>query len=158
MYIHYGAMVFDCKRFNSIKNRKTHSKPLGGFWAAPLTEKGSSRWADWCHREQYPCDLRKSFMFELPLNARVLKIDNVRTLRKLPKAAPDEFDVVYLDYEEISKSYDAVEFHISNSEKLYYALFGIETDAVLVLNPDVMSNAAVFPKGKACVTSLSNFC
>ena len=157
MYIHFGSAVFDRKRFTTVQNRKSRPKPLGGFWASPVTSKGSS-WADFCRHEDYPCDLRKSFRFELPLTARVLHIDNMRTLRKLPKSAPDEYDIVYLDYERLAKEYDAVEFHVNKNEALRYALYGIEADSVLILNPDVMGRAAVYSEGRTGGLSLSNFC
>lgn len=137
-YIHYGHCSFDPKRFLPIKNRRSIPKPLGGFWASPTTTTGSM-WNDWCEREEYDrCNLNMSFEFDLSYTAKVLRIVRVEQLDLLPKSAPNEYGVVYLDFEALARKYDAIEVLISQDYRLYSTLFGWDVDTLLVFNPNII--------------------
>ena len=44
-----------------------------------------------------------------------------------------------IDFESLSKSYDAIELHLSDSEdNLYMMLYGWDCDSILIMNPDVI--------------------
>jgi len=45
---------------------------------------------------------------------------------------------VFLDFEKIKESYDAIELLISKDQRLYYKLYGWDCDCILVLNKDAI--------------------
>lgn len=137
-YVHYGHQQFDSRFFKPVKNRRYTPKPIGGFWASPVTTRGS-KWAELCRKEGYDgCDLKRSFQFNIPLTGKILRITRVNQLDALPKSAPDEYGIVYLDFEALAKEYDALEVLISEDNRLYYSLFGWDVDTLLVFNPDII--------------------
>ena len=83
--------------------------------------------------------MSKWFIFTLKDGARVLEITNASQLKDLPKA-PCTLSPhwVVLDFEEISKSYDAMQVMISSDQQLYWDLYGWDCDTLLVFNPDII--------------------
>lgn len=141
-YIHYGSLDFNLNLFMPIKNIEMFTKPMGGFWATNIEEEYD--WKQWCS-DFYP-ELIKihnydkyKFNFRLCDNAKVLTIDSVDCLEKLPRQTTTfNFSynpMVFLDYEKLSNEYDAIYVSISKSRDLYFYLYGWDIDSLLVLNP-----------------------
>lgn len=139
-YIHYGHIEFRHDKFNPIVNSSAWStKPTGGFWASDI--KAKYGWKDWCKDEDFRrCDKSNSFTFCLKDDARVLVINSKNDLVNLPKAKNGYAALgwVALDFEALSRNYDAIEANISKDDDLYFALYGWDCDSILIMNPDVV--------------------
>lgn len=135
IYIHYGHQQFDSSLFTEIKNCN-FVKPNGGLWASNVNAEYG--WKDWCTENDFrECNEENSFKFKLKSGTKVLKIDSKNILKELPTVnIPYNFSWVNLDFEEIKKSYDAIEVLISNDDGLYYDLYGWDCDSLLVLNKE----------------------
>lgn len=135
IYIHYGHKQFDGNLFDEIQNEQ-FVKPLGGLWASNI--KAKYGWKDWCTDNEFrECKEENSFKFKLKDGTRILKIDNAKILKELPTDnTPYKFGWVTLDFEELTKTYDAIEVLISNDGRLYYDLYGWDCDSLLVLNKE----------------------
>ena len=139
VYIHYGSNKF--KTPDSILNQAVFTKPSGGLWAS---RKGDANgWKNWCIKEDFLVySLNKSFEFTLKDNARVLKLENRGQLVNLPRTIDnkydetDPYDTCYLDFEELSKDYDAIE--LMDIYEFYFALYGWDCNSILIMNPDVI--------------------
>ena len=153
IYRHYGHDKFDIKKFTKIKNQELRNKPHGGLWASP-TKDVDVGWARWCMQEEFCVDkLDKYFDFKLKDNARVLRIEKIKDLEKLPRVDlynelvnlqalnTMNFDI---DFEEITKNYDAILVYMYRDKEndfhksMYFELYGWDVDTLLVLNPDVI--------------------
>lgn len=136
-YIHMGHSDFDKFRFKPISNSRDWVKPYGGLWASP--ETAPYGWETWVKDNNFTFDLSKWFIFTLKDDAKVLEITNASQLNDLPKA-PCTLSPhwVVLDFEEISKSYDAMQVMISSDQQLYWDLYGWDCDTILVFNPDII--------------------
>ena len=151
IYIHYGSDKFELEKFQPIKNKMLSVKPTGGLWASPIYAKEG--WREWCERNNFQyCDLKKFFVFGLKPETRVLFIDDVKQLDDLPKAEnPAIFENfnfwVCLDFEKLSKEYDAIEITLSEEKShkgefwggLYDKLYGWDCDSICVMNPDCIN-------------------
>ena len=141
IYIHFGHNSFDKNKFKPIKNLNYISKPSGGLWASRLDSKYG--WEKWAKNNEIDfCDLTKSFQFKISNSAKILTIDNVNKLKKLPLIKKDLSKEIGLsnqiDFEKLAMKYDAIEVLISKDEELYFALYGWDCDSILVLNPNVI--------------------
>ncbi len=139
-YIHYGDDNFDIDKFIPISNRPEATKPFGGFWGSRKdTDFG---WKEWCTEIDLKSkDLTKKLQFSLSENAKILVIDNIKCLDKLPQNEDNHIVnkiFVTLDFEKLSKQYDAIEVLISEDERLYELLYGWDCDSILVMNPNVI--------------------
>ena len=130
-YIHYGSSEFDINRFEKIKNAKLYFKPSGGLWGSRVDI--TTGWKEWCRSTKYKCNLKKHFIFSLKEDAKVLTINNNEQLKNLPKRK-DILDG--LDFEVLSKEYDAIEVFISEDRDLYFSLYGWDCDSIIVMNLD----------------------
>ena len=137
-YIHYGHKHFNKDLFEPIKNRAFFVKPFGGLWASNVNARFG--WKDWCEAEEFcDCDKENSFSFTISDNARILQINSVKDIETLPTHKDDlSCSWTILDFEQLSKMYDAIEANISNNNELYFALYGWDCDSILVMNPDVI--------------------
>ena len=45
---------------------------------------------------------------------------------------------IFLDFEKLSKEYDAIEVNISECRDLYYSLYGWDCDSIVIMNPDII--------------------
>lgn len=105
--------------------------------------------------EFYVDKLDKYFDFKLKDNARVLRIEKIKDLDKLPRVniydgfnALKTLNTMHFDinFEEIAKNYDAILVYMYRyrDEKtdwhnnMYFELYGWDVDTLLVLNPDVI--------------------
>lgn len=148
IYIHYGSDEFNPKLFKPIKNHLLSVKPEGGLWASPIDAKEG--WKQWCERNQVFVErLEKSFVFALKPETRLLFINDVEQLEDLPKvknpAIFENFGLwVCLDFEQLSKEYDAIEITLSEEKThkgefwggLYDRLYGWDCDSICIMNPD----------------------
>lgn len=139
-YIHYGHTRFEPQLFTSIRN-SFMAKPRGGFWASDVDAKRG--WKEWCRDSDFSeCNINNSFTFSLSTNAKVLMINSIDNLEKLPKIKGEGCSGysawIMLDYELLAKEYDAIEVNISSDSELYFALYGWDCDSIVILNPDIM--------------------
>ncbi len=136
IYIHFGHNNFDKNKFQPIENLKYISKPSGGLWASRLDSKYG--WEKWAKNNEIDfCDLTKSFQFRISKSAKILTIDNVNKLKKLPMIKNDLLSNP-IDFEKLASRYDAIEVLISKDGRLYSALYGWDCDSILILNPNVI--------------------
>ena len=142
---HYGNTNYEETRVGPIYNIPFFTKPSGGLWASPIKMDGSA-WKEWCEQENfYMHDLNVYFDFVLHDDAKVLQIYTIDQLKEIAKNHSVTtsiiktniypFDSCTLDFEAIAKEYDAIDFRISNDQRLYWPLYGLDCDSILVLNP-----------------------
>lgn len=139
-YIHYGDDNFDINKFIPISNRSEATKPFGGFWGS--RKNADFSWKEWCTEIDLKSkDLTKKIQFSLSNGAKILVINNIKLLDKLPQNEENNIVnklFVTLDFEKLSKQYDAIEVLISEDERLYELLYGWDCDSILVMNPNVI--------------------
>lgn len=139
-YIHYGDDNFDINKFIPISNRSEATKPFGGFWGS--RKNADFSWKEWCTEIDLKSkDLTKKNQFSLSNGAKILVINNIKLLDKLPQNEENHIVnklFVTLDFEKLSKQYDAIEVLISEDERLYELLYGWDCDSILVMNPNVI--------------------
>lgn len=73
--------------------------------------------------------------------AKILVINNIKLLDKLPQNEENHIVnklFVTLDFEKLSRQYDAIEVLISEDNRLYELLYGWDCDSILVMNPNVI--------------------
>ena len=138
--IHYGDDNFDINKFIPISNRSEATKPFGGFWGS--RKNADFSWKEWCTEIDLKSkDLTKKIQFSLSNGAKILVINNIKLLDKLPQNEENHIVnklFVTLDFEKLSKQYDAIEVLISEDERLYELLYGWDCDSILVMNPNVI--------------------
>lgn len=145
MYVHYGCKEFLKSKFKEIKNIN-FTKPLGGLWASDvIAEYG---WKAWCENEHFrECTKKNAFYFNLAPEANVLHIRCLEDLEDLPanKRADSWLrETKLLDFETLKESgYDAIELHLSNDYRLYWAMYGWDCDSILIMNPDVVEEVTL---------------
>ena len=141
VYRHYGNNHFDNTLVKPVKNRDTWGKPTGGFWASRV-DAGVS-WKDWCENEEYELTrLNEHFDFVLKEETKVLKITNKSELEELRQEHQDWFvkpkwdfiDKPYLDFEKLSKIYDAIEINAGSDRDLYFDFYGWDCDSIVIFN------------------------
>lgn len=137
IYIHYGHKHFDKNLFVEIKN-ENFVKPYGGLWASNI--ESAYGWKEWTENENFRTNKYSEdnyFKFRLSKEAKILKLKDISDLEKLPKNKGIQSKTLYvcLDFEELKKSYDAIEVYI---EKLYWLLYGWDCDSILILNKDIV--------------------
>lgn len=138
-FIHYGNCKFDINKFKPIRNRPKFTKPDGGFWASRVDS--DTNWKNYCEaNEFYDWIDSESFVFSLKEDAKVLTINNSKQLESLPQLNKNQYRRVFieLDFEQLAKEYDAIEVLISEDNKLYFELYGWDSDSILIMNPDII--------------------
>lgn len=129
--------MVDKDKFKEIKNRTELTKPFGGFWGSRLDT--TNGWKNWCEDTEFETNLNEFFIFTLSDKAKVLIINDCNQLNDLPKR--DGFTSRIwsnIDFEKLSKKYDAIEVLISQDSQLYFQLYGWDCDSILVMNPDIV--------------------
>lgn len=141
VYIHYGHDKFRVP--DPIKNIRFFTKPKGGLWASRKDDEDG--WKNWCEREEFHLDLLdRSFEFTLKDSANVLVLNDREQLDYLPGLNYDGYfynkyewtSECYLDFEKLSKEYDAIE--LANINYFYWALYGWDCNSILIMNPDIV--------------------
>lgn len=140
--IHYGATEYKPELVKPIKNR-LFVKPHGGLWTSPVDSKWG--WKDWCESENYSNPREEnSFRIELRPEAKILIIDSLSDLKKLPmvESGLRSFPL-YPDYERLALGYDAI--HLTEKGQadtnLSYplSLYGWDCESVLIFTPTVIN-------------------
>ena len=143
IYVHYGTDKFEVEKFRPIRNKAKKedfgdiysgltdisiacSKPRGGFWGSPL--EGEYTWDKWRKREEFGY-YTDDTCIKFKVKGNVYVIDSVE--KALDLADEDR----WIDWEEVFKKYDAVEFLISKDSDLYHTLYGWDVDSIVVGNP-----------------------
>ena len=146
-YIHYGNTKYDDSLFKPIKNIYW-LKPAGGLWASRVDAKFG--WKDWAERNNFrkhTLDSNNCFYFELSSNARILRINSIHDLEGLPRLKFGSAGLVmklvkptqvFLEFEELAKHCDAIEFNISSDPRLYWYLYGWDCDCTLIMNKEII--------------------
>lgn len=137
-YIHYGSEKFDISMFDEVENDFPF-KPKGGLWASRYSSYNG--WLDFCVNKKFEIEeLKKSFVFSISKSAKILVIDSTAKLDKVL----DNYGYVCssgflrIDFEKISKKYDAVEVLISKENELYDKMKGWDCDSIVIMNPSVI--------------------
>lgn len=154
--IFWGCPEYDSNLFEPIKNIGW-CKPRGGLWTSPIDS--SFGWIDWCKAENFREEHFKPgnfFVIDLKENAKIYKIDTLEDLVSLQRKYPDlsrkhlNFSLFKesctellheLDFEKISKEYDAIFLTEDGQWKTrvsYPNLYGWDCECVLVLNKEVI--------------------
>ena len=137
--IHYGHDKYIESEFDEIRNQDYHTKPLGGLWCNRPNHE--YKWVSWCNDNNYSNhDNNLSFEIELKDNAKILTIANSIELKKLPYLNTGYVfsEWICLDFERLSKHYDAIEVLISNDRSLYCKMYGWDCDSILVMNKSII--------------------
>lgn len=146
VYIHYGHDEFHLP--DPIRNIGYFTKPNGGLWASRKDDELG--WKNWCENEEFRLyafdkSFDKSFEFILKDNANVLVLNDRDQLDDLPQIGNPELlgynkenrtSTCYLDFEKLSKTYDAIE--LVNIGQFYWALYGWDCNSILIMNPDIV--------------------
>lgn len=146
VYIHYGkSSHFDKDLFTPIQNR-CFIKPKGGLWGSV----GDS-WTEWCKNNEFYTEEGVSKSFKFKVKGRVLRIQKRKDLEQLKhycdeRLNPNINDPVFnpfllfcaIDFEKMSKNYNAIEVYAGSNYELYQALYGWDVDSICVLNPDAV--------------------
>ena len=146
-YIHFGAPHFIPDLVQPIKNLAFFSKPAGGLWASPVDAEFG--WIDWMNENDYlgrESITKSFFQFKLKPETRLLTITDVSQLANLPHRGDEDCfieDKLFsawqlLDFEELAKSYDAIEVILSADWRLYHELYGWDCDSILIMNKDII--------------------
>lgn len=115
-----------------------------GLWACDIND--SNDWITWCRENKFLTDIKYNdqrwFKFKL-IDSKILLINNASIIYTLPrmKCTIEGLDhlyesYVFLDYEKLSKKYDAIKFDIANDYIINEIIFGIDCNCILVLNGD----------------------
>ena len=149
-FIHYGHDRFDKSLFTPPTNYPfTMTKPEGGLWASPVDAPYG--WKDWCRENNFRwCDETNSFRFRLKDGSNVIRLERTADLEQIPRRnEPDWFTTWFApDFEELVKrGVDAI--WLTNSNALYWQLYGWDCDSILILNPDIVEEIQNEPRTEA---------
>lgn len=147
IYIHYGATAFDPSKGFPIKNVKWWPKPKGGLWAS--RKNATFGWKNWCTENEFrECDPANSFEFTMKDESRIVVINTIAQLRRLPEVKDDHrLGLSYcIDFEKCLRSgIDAIELCWYGDEyqslvngDLYFELYGWDCDSIVVLNQEAI--------------------
>ena len=93
------------------------------------------------------------FRFQMADESRICHIRTEMDAANLPWSDPPDLLLGYmLNFQEIAKQYDAIEFHISENYALKYALPAWDCDSILVLNKDAVIPERSKTQGKGNVS------
>lgn len=142
IYIHYGHKKFSKEMYEPIKNMHLLAIPNGGLWASRIDAKFG--WKDWYINQSYKrIDEDNAFKFKLKDGTKILYIDNIDMLSTLPVVHYNPsilkyIDNAFLDFEKLSKEYDAIEVSISKCPDLFFKLYEWYCDTILIMNPNII--------------------
>lgn len=128
-----------------IKNRKDYGrKPTGGLWTSPV--KATEGWRWFCELEM-PDRITHMFVkFNINKHARILKIDSLQDLMDtidLYKISCNDLFGDYIDYEKLSKDYDAMWLTAEGQWRTRLTspnLYGWDVETVFIMNPKILKN------------------
>lgn len=136
--------VYDPQKFQTIQNYRI--KPIGGLWTSPFRD-GKSPWIDYLEAIDWDFE-DTGTVLTLKTNARILQIDTFHQLKKLYRhfrlKTPIKFRP-YLDYERITKKYDAIYWTQAAEDEAWrdpeYCNYTLMLDCatVLILNQNAIN-------------------
>lgn len=140
MLIHHGASEYKPEMIGKIVNSRW-VKPNGGLWTSPMgSEYG---WEKWCRSEEFRIEnLSKSFALRVRPESKILIIDTLEDLLKLPRLEKGEgfYGRMYLDFEIISNKFDAVWLTVKGQWETRHSqpmnLYGWDCETVLIMNKE----------------------
>ena len=102
-----GSEKPEINKIKPIRNVRESSKPDGGFWTSPMTERGISAWRAWSDHAKFHKTNRWHVV--LKPKCRILYVDqDLANLKPyIIKNQNGPFDEV-IDFEKISKDYDMI--------------------------------------------------
>ena len=138
--VHFGASEYMPENFGKIAN-SGWVKPKGGLWTSPVgSEYG---WEEWCRSENFrPESLAKSFLLRMKADSKILIIDTLEDLVKLPIIEKGEgfYGRMYLDFEIISNKFDAIWLTVNGQWETRLSrpmnLYGWYCETVLIMNKE----------------------
>lgn len=145
IYVHYGSMQFDPTKRFPIRNERHWSKPHGGLWAS--RKNATFGWKNWCIENEFKkCDVANSFEFTMKDEDRVVVINTLAQLRRLPKVESGITIWSCIDFEKCLRlGIDAIELcwygdeyqAVANGD-LHFELYRWDCDSIVVLNPNAI--------------------
>jgi len=150
VYIHYGSTRFDPTKNFSVRNIKWFTKPKGGLWAS--RKNATFGWKDWCAEEDFrECNSANSFEFVIKEGAKVITINTVEQLKKLPQVEDPSNMWYCIDFEKcVELGIDAIElcwygdeYKDITSGDLYHELYGWDCDSIVIFNPNIVAQLEV---------------
>lgn len=140
IFEHLRHSKFDIDKFENVKNNtitNIKDKPIdGGLWASPINSNYSWRKVfsgmdNW--------EKNNSFKFSVSDDAKILCIDSLEKINLIPKKYIISYDEeLFLDFEKISKDFDAIFFSPSKDDRLCKIMPHWECDSILVFNPSII--------------------
>lgn len=132
--------VLDLDKIKSISNYKWN-KPTGGFWLSV-----NEGWERWCEKEEPDWLRGLRYEFTLKSDASIYWITSDEDAWVLPdNPLMDEYrgewvfkGMKFIDFENISKRYDAIGVMIQSGEISRRTLDGWDCDSMLVMNPSII--------------------
>lgn len=139
--IHYGAKQYQHSQIDKIKNRQ-FVKPNGGIWTSPVNSNWG--WKDWCENNDFRTyEESNCFKLKFKADARILIIDSLEDLKKLPTYVvtySDKYKKEYVDFELLSEVSDAIWLTTKGESKTRFSepidLYGWDCESVLITNKD----------------------
>lgn len=143
--IHYGNSSYDPMRILPIRN-VGWVKPRGGFWTSPVDSEWG--WKDWCTENEFrECNEENSIRMKFNPDARILVLDSLFDLKRLPFSSSPFVPMLFPDYEELAKSCDAIwltENGESESRMSYpVSLYGWDCESILIMNAACCYNVSI---------------
>jgi hypothetical protein len=152
IYVHYGTTKFNKEQFKPIETSPFFPKPRGGFWASAKDAKFG--WREWSRKANYK-ETRddNKIEFKLSPEARVLTLESTQDIadavKRYPTELPKEIQahdmagisrmiLCPLDFNAISRDYDAIEVIVSNWNGVSQMLPMWDCDSIVVMNPDIV--------------------
>lgn len=142
IYFHYGDKYFRIKPYFPITASSKFTKDCCGLWASRIDYNTYL-----LAYEKYTSDFQKLlgknvFMFQLSDNAKILSINSETDFERLPKIPARFSKTSFLDLQELSKNYDAIESNIPIDIPIesnpFYGLPFWKYEDLLVMNKDVI--------------------
>ena len=138
--VHFGASEYRAELVGRIRNTRW-VKPNGGIWTSPV---GSDYgWDVWCRAEEFRTEnLKQSFLLRVNPDSKILIIDTLEDLLKLPRIEKGEgfYGRMYLDFEMISNKFDAIWLTVNGQWETRLSqpmnLYGWDVETIFVMNPD----------------------
>ncbi|MEG1502261.1 MAG: hypothetical protein RR370_02620 [Synergistaceae bacterium] len=161
-YICMGKEV-DVKKVEPIANREMFCKPQGGLWLSPYIEKGEylSDWHEWCEAESFiDYNGETCSIITLKKDANIFTINSHQDVLRLvlkheyKSKLTEQMGIFrnkrYIDFESVSKNYDAIlltrkgesdtRWRTSDGE---VSLYGWDVASLLILNANCVKDVEV---------------
>ena len=138
-----------------IKNIQYSNKPSGGLWSIEYTpnEEFKSAWLEWFDSEMPDWAKNYGVLFELKKDAKVYTIDSYKDLENIYNKYPIENKTKVIDYEKVSKEYDAIILTDKGQCETGISiinLYGWNCENILIMNFDCIINSKYILNFRMC--------